>query len=207
MEKWKLAEVTGLPFYEAARAFAIYHRVTPELVPWWDQAEKDFRQRREVFNALGRRFKVIQRIDEEVLASIVAFYPQSTLGDKVVQVWYQSEEDPEWPEQARICLNIHDALIVQAPPQYIGKALQIMKTYAEQPIMIQDAWHNKAEPLIIPAETKISYPVVYEERKDTDKKSKTFGKKVTKFWPAEEGQGQHRWSHLKPVDIEIRKAA
>lgn len=193
MDKWKLAEVTGLPFHEAARAYAIYHRVTPELVPWWDQAEKDFRQRREVFNALGRRFKVIQRIDEEVLASIVAFYPQSTLGDKVVQVWYQSEEDDEWPEDARICLNVHDALICQASPKTIKTALRIMKTYAEQPIMIQDAWHNKAEPLIIPADTKISYAVEYD-------------KKTGKFTEAA-NKGTHRWSHLKSVDIQIRKAA
>lgn len=188
MEKYRLAEVTQLPFHEAARAFSIYHRVTPELEPWWRQAEKDFRERREVYNALGRRLKVIQRIDDDVLASIVAFYPQSTLGDKVVQVWYQAEEDDEWPLDARICLNVHDALICMASPKTIKTALRIMKRYAESPIMIQDAWHNKAEPLIIPADTKISYPVALDA---------TTGKFV------ENPKGKHRWSHLKSIDIQI----
>lgn len=186
MERHRLAEVTGLPFHEAARAFSIYHRITPELTKWWEQAERDFRTRREVFNALGRRLKVIQRIDDEVLASIVAFYPQSTLGDKVVQVWYQSEEDDKWPDDARICLNVHDALICMASPKTIKTALRIMKRYAESPIMIQDAWHNKAEPLIIPADTKISYPVIRDS-------------KTGKF--VEDKKGVHRWSHLKSVDI------
>ncbi len=188
MERYRLAEVTQLPYHEAARAFTIYHKVTPELEPWWEQAEKDFRERREVFNALGRRLKVIQRIDDDVLASIVAFYPQSTLGDKVVQVWYQSEEDDEWPEDARICLNVHDALICQASSKTIMTALRIMKRYAEQPIMIQDAWHKPPEPLIIPADTKISYPTVYDV-------------KTGKF--VESKKGKHRWSHLKSVDIQI----
>lgn len=203
MERYKLSEVTGLPYHEASRAFAIYHRITPELAKWWSQEESNFRQHRQVYNALGRRFKVIQRIDDEVLASIVAFFPQSTLGDKVVQVWYQSEEDPEWPDDARICLNIHDALVCQASPKTIKTALRIMKRYAESPIMIQDAWHGKAEPLIIPADCKISYPVVYEERKDPDQKSKTYGKKVTKFWRAEpkDKRATHRWSHLESIKI------
>ena len=186
MERFRLSEVTNLPYHEAARAFSIYHRITPELTKWWEQAESDFRKHREVFNALGRRLKVIQRIDDEVLASIVAFYPQSTLGDKVVQVWYQSEEDPEWPDDARICLNVHDALICQASPKTIKTALRIMKKYAESPIMIQDAWHRKAEPLIIPADCKISYPVTRDE-------------KTGKF--VEDKKGTHRWSHLKGVEL------
>jgi hypothetical protein len=48
-----------------------------------------------------------------------------------------------------------------------------MKRYAEAPLMIQDVWKNKPEPLIIPAETKMS--VLFE--------------------------GKHRWSHL--VDVEV----
>jgi hypothetical protein len=186
MERFRLSEVTGLPYHEAARAFSIYHRITPELEKWWEQAERDFRQRREVFNALGRRLKVIQRIDDEVLASIVAFYPQSTLGDKVIQVWYQAEEDDEWPYDARICLNIHDALVCMASPKTIKTALRIMKKYAESPIMIQDAWHNKAEPLVIPADLKISYPVSYD-------------KETEKF--KEDAKGRHRWSHLKSITL------
>jgi hypothetical protein len=54
-------------------------------------------------------------------------------------------------------------------------ALAIMKKYAEKPLMIQDAWHNKAEPVIIPAETKMSF--------------------------VEKGDKYHRWSNLKEVQL------
>jgi len=67
---------------------------------------------REVYNALGRRFKVLQPVDDDVSKSIVAFYPQSTIGDKVVQTWYQAEEDDKWPTgHARIAINVHDNLV------------------------------------------------------------------------------------------------
>lgn len=186
MERFRLSEVTGLPYHEAARAFSIYHRITPELEKWWAEAESDFRKHRQAFNAYGRRLKVIQRIDDEVLASIVAFYPQSTVGDKVVEVWYEAEEDPEWPEDARICLNIHDALVCQASPKTIKTALKIMKKYAEKPIMIQDVYKRKTEPLIIPADCKVSYPV-------------SFDPKTHKF--VEDKKGLHRWSHMKGIDL------
>lgn len=209
MERFRLSEVTNLPYHEAARAFAIYHRITPELEDWWKQAESDFRKHREVFNAFGRRHKVIQRIDDEVLKSIVAFYPQSTIGDKITRVWYQAEEDDKWPMDARVCLDVHDNLICMASPKTIKTALKILKRYAEEPILIQDAWREKTIPLIVPAECKMSYPVTYEERKETDKKSKNYGKKILKFWPVDEkhvknmlsDKGDHRWGFMKTVEI------
>jgi DNA polymerase I-like protein with 3'-5' exonuclease and polymerase domains len=222
MERFRLSEVTGLPYHEAARAFFLYHSITPELEEWWKQAERDFRTRKEVFNAFGRRHKVIQRIDDEVLKSIVAFYPQSTIGDKITRVWYQSEEDDRWPMDARVCLDVHDNLVCLASPKTIKTALSILKAYAEEPIFIQDAWHNKAEPLSIAADTKVSYPVVYEERKDEDPKSKTKGQKITKFWRADKDQIaaaahrkakanvleiSHRWGFLESIEIQPVKIA
>lgn len=188
MERFKLSEVTGLPYHQAARSFSIYHTITPELRQWWEVEEKNFKATREVYNALGRRFKVIQRIDEDVLKSIVAFYPQSTIGDKITQVWYQSEEDDEWPDQARVAIDVHDNLVAISAPQRVAKtALRIMKKYAESPIMIQDAWKKKKhEPLIIPAECKISYPSSW----DDDEK---------KFVP--DKNGLHRWSNMEKVQI------
>lgn len=188
MERWKLAEVTQLPFHEAARCFAIYHRVTPQLVPWWKAEEANFRKHHEVFNALGRRFRAIQRIEDTVLDSIVAFYPQSTVGDKVVQVWYQSQEDDDWPAHARICIDVHDNLVAMSAPRFAKTCLRIMKKYAEAPILIQDAWHRKHEPLIIPAELKMSYP------------SKAVFKRNRLDFVESTG-GLHRWSHMHTVKL------
>lgn len=194
MERFRLSEVTGLPYHEAARAFALYHSITPELEQWWIQAEKDFRQHREVFNAFGRRHKVIQRIDDEVLKSIVAFYPQSTIGDKITKVWYQAEEDDKWPMDARVCLDVHDNLICMASPKTIKTALKIAKRYAEEPIMIQDAWHGKAVPLIIPAECKMSYGVKFVAKKPIKDREPPW-----QFVP--DPKGSHRWGFLKGVEI------
>lgn len=191
MERQTLADVTKLPYHEASRAFLLYHRTTPELAQWWKQEEITFRRDRVLYNAYGRRLKVIQRLDDEVMDSIIAFYPQSTIGDKVVQVWYQSESDDRWPLDARICLDVHDNLVaIAAPGKSIKTALAIMKKYAEQPIMIQDAWNNVAVPVSIQAELKQSYPTRFEWDEKTQKGT---------FVP--DANGLHRWSHMKDVEL------
>ncbi len=186
MEKWKLAEVTDLPFHQAARAWSIYHSITPELRYWWAAEEKNFRATREIYNGLGRRFKIIQRIDDDVLDSIVAYYPQSTIGDKVTRVWYMCEEDDEWPDRmyARVAIDVHDNLVPIATPKYAKTCLKILKKHAESPIMIQDVYKHKPEPLIIPAELKMSYPTSWD--------GKAF---------VENPKGLHRWSHMKEVHL------
>ncbi len=186
MEKWKLAEVTDLPFHQAARAWSIYHSITPELRYWWAAEEKEFKKSREIYNGLGRRFKVIQRLDDDVLDSIIAFYPQSTIGDKVTRVWYMCEEDDEWPDRmyARVAIDVHDNLVPIAAPKYAKTCLKIMKKHAEAPIMIQDVYKHKPEPLIVPAELKMSYPTSWD--------GKAF---------VEDARGLHRWSHMKEVHL------
>lgn len=189
MERFKLSEVTGLSYNEASRNFVIYHVTTPELEKWWHAEETNFRRTKTVHNALGRRFRVIQRIDDEVLKSIVAFYPQSTIGDKITRVWYQSESDDNWPDDARIAIDVHDNLVCIASPRTIKTALGIMIKYAEEPIPIRNVFTNRTEMLIIPAEAKMSYPVSYVLN---DKAQWDY---------VEDPKGVHRWSHLKKVKL------
>ena len=190
MERFKLSEVTGLSYNEASRNFIIYHTTTPELEKWWDAEERNFRKNKEVYNALGRRFKVIQRVDDEVLKSIVAFYPQSTIGDKITRVWYQSESDDDWPDDARVAIDVHDNLVCIASPKTIKTALRIMVKYAEEPISIRNVHTNRAEELIIPAEAKISYPVSY-----------VLNDKGKWEYVRDDKNGVHRWSHLEKVKL------
>jgi DNA polymerase I-like protein with 3'-5' exonuclease and polymerase domains len=188
MERFKLSEVTGLPYHTAARAFMLYHKITPELQDWWAEEERVFKKERMLFNALGRRFRVLQPVDDEVSKSVVAFYPQSTIGDKVVQVWYQAEEDDDWPKgHARVAINVHDNLVGIAETKYAKVALRILKKYAESPLLIQDAWGRRpAEPLSIGADCKISYPTSWDE------KTKRF---------VEDAKGLHRWSNMKSIEL------
>ena len=162
----RLAETTGLPITEATKAYNAYHRTTPELRKWWADLEREVRAHKVLYNAYGRRLIIMERITQEALESIVAFKPQSTLGDHVTRVMYLCEDDPEWPLDARMWLNAHDALLFLAPHSKIKTCLSIAKRYAETPIKI------KGEPLIIPAECKLSYP---------------------------DEHGVHRWSQLEKV--------
>lgn len=175
MQSFRLSEVTKLPYFEARRAYQLYHALTPELRRGWAKVEELARRTRTLVNAYGRPWKVLQRIDDTVLESIIAFYPQSTIGDHVSRAWYMSEEDDEWPRrQARIAMNNHDALIGIATPKYAMKALSIMKKHMENPITVTNLYNTKTRQLIVPAECKISKP---------------------------DQEGIHRWSGLEKVKV------
>lgn len=165
----RLATTTGLPLAEADKAYRIYHRETPELREWWSSIETELKTKGCLYNSYGRRFIVMERLSPEALESIVAFKPQSTIGDKVCRVMYLSESHEKWPRTCRMALNIHDALIAMGPIDDLPMALSIMKYYAEEPLYIH------GEKLIIPADTKLSYP---------------------------DEKGIHRWNQLKPANIE-----
>lgn len=146
----RLATTTGLPLLVAEDAYTKYHRNTPELRRWWRSLEEEVVKEKCLYNYYGRRLKILERLTPEALESIVAFKPQSTIGDKVSRVIYLSQDDKRWPRRARIALNIHDALIAIAPIDDLMRCLEIMKKHAEEPLYI-----NGRE-LIIPADLKIA---------------------------------------------------
>lgn len=150
MEAPKLAETANLSLRDAHIAYNLYHEINPELRVWWSKLEHEARTTKQLWSPMGRRWIIMQRIDETTLESIVAFKPQSTIGDKVCQVWYQSENDERWPRDCRIALNVHDALICTGPIGSIKSCLAIMREHAESPILINGAQ------LIIPADLKMS---------------------------------------------------
>jgi hypothetical protein len=157
----KLAEILDIPFTEAYELHNIYHRVNPELQRGWDATVREVREKRSLFNAYGRRWILLERFDDEALKSIVAFYPQSTIGDKVSRCIYLCEDDPEWPlAHGRIALNIHDALIAIHTPEQGETVRRIMKKYAEESLYIEGI-DGVTRELIIPCELKRSVPDEY----------------------------------------------
>lgn len=187
-----LATKTELPFREALDAYNIYHFLTPELRKWWEALERVAKRERVLYNSYGRRLIILERLTDEALESIVAFRPQSTIGDKVNMVIYQSHEDDHWPSRARIALNNHDALIALARPDDAKRCLSIMKKYAEQPIMVNSIMTNKIEPLIIPAECKMTSQRTLWRIDD--------GTGELEFY--DDDDGFYRWSHMSEVDIQ-----
>lgn len=150
MQPARLAETTGLPLERAREAYHLYHRSSPELQDWWDSLEAEIRKNRMLVSPKGRVLRIMERITDEALEAMVAFKPQSTIGDHVCEVIYRSESDPDWPTRARVCLNIHDALIALVHKDDVAQAARVFKTHAEAPIMIN------GRPLIIPADFGVS---------------------------------------------------
>jgi uracil-DNA glycosylase family 4 len=178
MQPARLAATTGMHYTTAIRNYNVYHNVNPELRKWWAFEERSVRKSRMQFNAYGRRNIFLDRIDgDDALESIIAFYPQSTIGDKTQRVWRQCHDDPRWDiRKARIAINVHDALYGFATPDYAMTALQMMKQYAEEPIMIENIFTKEISPMIVPADCKMTVP---------------------------DEHGVHRLSNLKEVEVEI----
>lgn len=196
-----LATKADLPYREAVEAHAIYHRITPELSRrdgWWDCIMRMVRTKPHVlYNSYGRRLIVLERLTPEALESIVAFRPQSTIGDKVSRVIYQSHDDDRWPLHARIALNNHDALIGLARPEHAELCLSIMKKYAEEPINITSIVTGETEQLIIPAECKMTTQRTLwrfiKPEKEGDAPQLEF---------YDDDNGYYRWNNMKVVDVE-----
>jgi uracil-DNA glycosylase family 4 len=148
----KLAEVCGIPNEQAQEAYASYHRAYPEIQVAWSRTIQTIRDDKMLFSLLGRRMIYLERFTEESFDSCIAFVPQSTIGDKVASVIYLCHDDPEWPSDARMVLNIHDALIAIHRPDDAECIQRLMKKHAEEPIMI------RAEPITIFTDIKASVP-------------------------------------------------
>jgi DNA polymerase I-like protein with 3'-5' exonuclease and polymerase domains len=150
MQAPRLADTTGLPLERAREAYNLYHNASPELALWWGDLESEIRKTRQLVSPKGRVLRIMERITDEAMEAMVAFKPQSTIGDHVCEAIYMCEDDKDWPVRARMCLNIHDALIALVHKDDVHQAAQVMKRHAEAPIMIN------GRPLIIPADFAVS---------------------------------------------------
>ncbi len=181
----RLAEVTELNIVQAKDAYDRYHQATPELRKWWDALIAEAKSKRVLFNAFGRRLVIPGRLDDDSqLESIVAFKPQSSIGDKVCKVIYEAQEDDRWVKNALIWVNVHDSVTAFVPSSRALSMLRVLKEYAEKPIYV------RGEQLIIPADCKISVPSSWDE-------SANKGKGAWVKDPA----GLHRWNFMEKVKV------
>jgi uracil-DNA glycosylase family 4 len=154
----KLATVMEIPYNQADYLWHLYHKVNPELEKGWQWDVKTVQDTRQLFNAYGRRWMLMERFSDEATESIVAFYPQSTIGDKVSRIIRLCHNDPEWPRnEARICLNIHDALVSLHRSGHGPTVRAIMKRHALEPLYIK-CIDGETRELTIPCDLKASLP-------------------------------------------------
>jgi len=149
----KLAEACNIPLAQAQDAYHMYHVAFPEIKVAWDRTIAEVKRTRELWTPMGRRQIWLGRLDsDDALDAVIAYVPQSTIGDKVSSVIYQCHDDPEWPTGAAVCLNIHDALIAIAPLDQRMQVARIMKRHAQSSITVG------GENVVIPAEIALSEP-------------------------------------------------
>jgi hypothetical protein len=164
----------NISLVDATFAYRSYHATFPEIARAWGDILARVKRDRVLFNCFGRRWILLSRLDDEdAMRSIVAFEPQSSIGDKVCQVIYQCHEDPDWPRsryglEAAVSLNIHDALICIARDAKIRGCLEIMRRHATRPLLV------RGTELHIPAEMGMSEP---------------------------DENGMHRWSTIKKLKL------
>lgn len=164
----------GVTVAEATHAHRLYHAAFPEIAVAWRELQARVERDKVLYNAYGRRWILLSRIDsDEALTPIIAFEPQSSIGDKVCEVIYLAHEDAEWPHsrnglEAAVTLNIHDALIALARLEDMQRVARILAKHAAKPLIV------RGQELVIPCEVALSEP---DER------------------------GIHRWSTLKKIKL------
>jgi uracil-DNA glycosylase family 4 len=189
-----LAEQINVSANEGEVLYNLYHRVNPELQAGWQWTYQQVAKDMCMHNAYGRSYVQLEPLNQTPLGVLVAFYFQSTIGDKVAKIIYQCHNDPEWPKtaivnkrsklNARMLLNIHDALVAIHKPEDGDTVRRIMKKYAEEPINIECV-DGVIRECIIPADFKVSVPY----------------KTVTTAEGKQQIQDKHRWSNLAKIKV------
>jgi hypothetical protein len=154
----RLATTLQIGYSEADYLWHLYHKITPELQDWWSWQVAEVQKHRTIYNPYGRRWILLEKFTEESTESVIALYPQSTIGDKVSRIIRLCHSDPDWPTgEARMALNIHDALIALNKIEHGPAVRAIMQKHAEEPIIIKGRDGVDRE-LIVPCDLKVSMP-------------------------------------------------
>lgn len=153
MQPERLATTTGIDIKMAKEAFNSYHATYPEIQMAWKNTINELKKNKCLYNYMGRRLYFLEPLTDNNMDSIIAFKPQSTIGDYVSSIIADVEEDPEFPkDKARCLLNIHDALIFLYRLDVEKVLMKLIWKYANKPIMIN------GEPVVIGMDFKKSEP-------------------------------------------------
>ncbi len=154
MQPQKLADTCEIPLVLASKAYAAYHRAYPEIRTWWDATLAEVKKTKCLWTPIGRRLMILTRLDnDEALESVIAFKPQSTIGDFVSDCIPLIESHPQFPkEYARVWMNNHDSLTILNRIGVGKQVRKVIREVASRPILINGT------PVVIPTEMKVSKP-------------------------------------------------
>lgn len=153
MQPDRLAQTTGISIQQAQEAFSSYHATYPEIQQAWKNTMDEVKKTKTLYNFMGRRLYFLEPINENNTDSVIAFKPQSTIGDYVSSIIADVEEDPQFPsDKARCLLNIHDALVFLVHKDVEKLMLKLVWKWANKPININ------GQDVVIGMDFKISKP-------------------------------------------------
>ena len=153
MQPERLSATTGIKLPLAKEAYASYHAAYPEIKQAWNNTIEEVRKTKKLFNYMGRRLYFLEPLTDTNMDSIIAFKPQSTIGDYVASIIADVEEDPEFPkDKARCLLNIHDALIFLYKLDVEDLMMKLIWKWANKPLNIN------GEEVVIGMDFKKGYP-------------------------------------------------
>ncbi len=115
----KFSKETGLSYADSKKALYTYYATYPKLKIWHLKVENTLKKTRVLETPLGRRRAFFDRWGADMFRKAYAFVPQSTVGDYtnmgLTKLHYCL------PKEARIVLQIHDAIVINVDESYLNK--------------------------------------------------------------------------------------
>ena len=118
----------------AKQLIDLYHQANPQLRLWHQSIQDELRRDRTLVTPLGRRHRFLDRWGDELFRSAYSFKPQSTVGDLLNLSLCKLYE--QWGDNIEIMLQLHDAIYVQVPDNWVGNAISVMRKEMVQPIEV-----------------------------------------------------------------------
>jgi uracil-DNA glycosylase family 4 len=153
-----------VPYQQVKDFLMKYRQIFPELPQWWREIEELVTSTRSLRSVLGRRRVFLDRIDEELFRSAIAFEPQSTVGDiinhafMILELWMS--------EKIQLTLQVHDEIDFICKTEDVDESLAIVRRVVEVPLKFEGV----DAPLIIPMEASIGKN--WHELEDYDERVK-----------------------------------
>ncbi|KKN41712.1 hypothetical protein LCGC14_0720620 [marine sediment metagenome] len=115
----KFSKLTGLSYGDSKKALNTYYATYPKLKIWHLKVENMLRRTKMLATPLGRRRAFFDRWGADMFRKAYAFVPQSTVGDYtnigLTRLHFCL------PREARIVLQIHDAIVININEDYLNK--------------------------------------------------------------------------------------
>ncbi len=128
------ADLTGVSISarDAKAIVEAYHVANPALTQWWRKVEGEVRSKGFLVNPFGRKLIFVDQNDTN---SAIAFLPQSTIADHLNALLVRTFDTLD-QKVLTVLLQIHDAILAQAPAAQWMKAARALHAVMDASVEI-----------------------------------------------------------------------